>query len=145
MDSLIEFFEEELKNREIDVIRSEDLAKFIDKQNKISKKSEEIIYFTNTIKTSTTDCMNRMVEKNILFYVPTLRILILNEILKCKKCDGNIKILDLVNQIEMKCEKCNQPYYIDNSGYGIMTKSELFGTEYKRIYRLKNPNKTRSF
>ncbi len=145
IDKLIEYFEKELKNREIYVIRIEDLAEYLDKINKIYKKSNEIIYFTDSIKTSTKDCMERMIEKKILFYIPTLRILLLNEILKCEKCDGNIKILDLVDRIEMECEKCNQPYYIDNSGYGIMTKNELFGTEYKRIYRLKNPNRTRSF
>ena len=146
IDGLIEYFEKELKNREIYVIKSEDLAEYIDKQNKIYKKSNDSVDFYKSIKTSTTDCMNRMVDKKLLFFIPTLRILILNKMLKCKKCDGNIKILDTVDHIEIKCEKCNQLYYIDGQGYGfINTTNDNLLTEYKMIYRLKNPNRIRDF
>ncbi len=145
IDILIEYFEKELKNREIYVIKNEDLAQYIEKQNKIYKKSDESTYFDYSIKISTKDCMERMVKKKILFYIPSLRILMLNEILKCEKCDGNIKILDLVDKVEIKCENCNQPYYIDGNGYGISIKNDLFGTEYKIIYRLKNPNRKGPF
>jgi len=145
IDILIKYFEKELKNREIYVIKNEDLAQYIEKQNKIYKKSDESTYFNYSIKISTKDCMERMIKKKILFYIPSLRILMLNEILKCKKCDGNIKILDLVDRVEINCEQCNQAYYIDGHGFGLLIKDDLFGTEYKMIYSLKNPNRTRRF
>ena len=65
----------------------------------------------------------------------------LNEILKCEKCGENIKILDTVDRIEIKCEKCNQPYFIDSKGYGIVIEDDIFPPENKIIYRLKNPNR----
>ncbi|KKK61432.1 hypothetical protein LCGC14_3014390 [marine sediment metagenome] len=145
IDGLIENIEKQLKNREIYVIKKEDLAQYIEKQNKIYKKSDESTYFNYSIKISTNDCMERMVEKKILFDIPTLRVLILNEILICKICDGNIKILDLVDRVEINCEQCNQAYYIDSNGYGMSIKNDMFGTQHKIIYRLKNPNRKMSF
>lgn len=141
IDGLIEFFEKELKNREIYVIKNKDLMVYIDNYNKIYKKSEESIDFTGSIKTSTKDLINRMAEKEILFYIPTLRILMLNEILKCEKCGENIKIVDKVDHIDIKCEKCNQPYYIDGQGFGLIINDGIFGIKYEIIYPLKNPNR----
>lgn len=134
------YLENELKSKEMYVIFSKDLAQYVNRRFYVEKKTPRSISITSEILSSTTDIINNMINKAILVYIQSLGIVLLREILKCKNCNEEIKVYDKVDSIDIRCNKCNEQYFINRKGFGFIEESDIFTNDYILLCRMKNPN-----
>lgn len=111
-------FKDMMIAKEIYIAEERELGVYLDPKIKIYKPSKISIgiYNNRTLKGSTLDILNEMVNKGFLIYIESMKMLLLKEKMICKACGGKILFHDKINFVEAKCQECSEEYRISDDG-----------------------------
>ncbi|MCP6718604.1 MAG: hypothetical protein KJI71_00045 [Patescibacteria group bacterium] len=134
----------DLVKKEIYIISVRSLGQYFDPKISFYKPSRSTIsvFNSNSLKDSTWDVINSMINKNYLIFIESLRLLLLKEKMKCIKCEGEIDFQDKVDYIDIKCKNCSLKYKIRDEGLWYVY-NEGGHSGIRRYIGIKDPNRRR--
>jgi len=145
VDQTAEVIKNDLVKKEIFIVYSQALGQYLDPKITFYKPTRSVIgvFSPNSVKDSTWDVINAMVNKKHLIYIESLRLVLLKEKMKCIKCEGEIDFQDKVDYIDAKCKDCSLKYILSHDGlWHEYKEGEHSGN--RRYISIKDPNR-RSF
>ncbi len=142
VDQIAKAIKADLVKKEIYIISVRALGQYLDPKISFYKPSRSTIsvFSPNSLKKSTWDVINAMINKKYLIFIESLRLLLLKEKMKCIKCEGEIDFHDKVDYIDIECKKCSLKYKIRDEGlWYVYKEGEHSGI--RRYIGIKNPNR----
>ncbi len=118
INQMAESFKKVLIEKEIYIVALAELGRYLDPKIQFYKPSRASIdvFNTRTVKKSTFDVINRMINIGILIYIESRKLLLLKEKMICIECGGEILFHDKINYVDAKCQGCAVEYRIEPDG-----------------------------
>ena len=109
IDQITEVIRTDLVKKEIYIVYARELAKYLDPKITFYKPSRSTIdiFSPKSVKKSTRDIINVMINKKFLIWIESLKLLLLKEKMKCVKCSGEIDFQDKIEYVEAKSKDCS--------------------------------------
>jgi len=126
INQVAERFKKILLTKEIFIVNTRELGKYIDPKIQFYKPSNASIGFFNpgALKKSTIEVINKLINIGFLIYVESADLLLLKEKMKCVKCNGEIMFQDKIDFIDVKCKDCAEEYRIRHDGLWHVEKNK---------------------
>lgn len=126
VNQIAERFKNLLITKEIFIVTTRELGKYLDPKIQFYKPSRASIAFFNAgaLKESTLDVINRMIDRGFLIYIESNRLLLLKEKMICIECGGEILFEDKIDSVDAKCQGCGMEYRIIHDGLWYVYKEK---------------------
>ena len=144
VNQMVKTFKNILKEKEIYIVSVRELLEYLDPKIKFYKPSLASVEFfdAGARKKSTLDVLNRMVKVGLLIYIESIKLILLKEKMICINCGGEIIFHDKIDNVDIKCHKCDMEYRIGIDGlYNIYNENDQSG--FKLYIRTKHLDRLR--
>jgi len=126
VNQIAERFKNLLRTKDIFIVTTGELGKYLDPKIQFYKPSRSSISFFDpaALKKSTLDVINRMINLGFLIYIESNNLLLLKEKMICIECGGEILFEDKIDSVDAKCQGCAMEYRITRDGLWYVYKEK---------------------